>query len=267
VDSAGRVYIADTYDNRVRLLTPSNALPTITQNGVVPIFSSVPVIQPGSWVSIYGTNLATGTFTWNGDFPISLGGVIVTIDNKPAYLWLVSPTQINLQVPDDSTTGPVSVVVTTTFGTAASSVTLAPYGPSFSMLDAKHAAGIILRSDGSGAYGGGSYDILGPTGTSLGYPTVAAKAGDTLELFGVGFGPTTPAAPAGKVFSGAAPTSTPVTITIGAVQASVAFSGITEAGLYQFNLTVPANTGSGDQALQATVNGVQTPLGPVVTVQ
>jgi hypothetical protein len=33
------------------------------------------------------------------------------------------------------------------------------------------------------------------------------------------------------------------------------------------NVTVPANTGSGDQALQASVNGIQTPLGTLVTVQ
>ena len=67
--------------------------------------------------------------------------------------------------------------------------------PSFLLLDSKHVTGIILRSDGSGAYAGGVYDIIGPTGTSLGYPTVAAKAGDIVELFGVGFGPTGEARP------------------------------------------------------------------------
>ena len=91
--------------------------------------------------------------------------------------------------------------MTTANGSAASKVTLGPFGPSFSLLDGKHVAGIILRSDGSGAYGGGTYDIVGPTGTSLGFKTVAAKAGDVLELFGVGFGPTNPAVPAGKAFS------------------------------------------------------------------
>ena len=92
------------------------------------------------------------------------------------------------------------------------------------------------------------------------------KAGETLILYGVGFGPTDPAVPAGKVFSGSATTHTPVSITIGGVSASVAFAGITQAGLYQFNLTVPAS-GSGDQAVQATVNGVQTQAGPLLTVQ
>jgi uncharacterized protein (TIGR03437 family) len=57
-----------------------------------------------------------------------------------------------------------------------------------------------------------------------------------------------------------------VTITIGGVTANVAFAGIIESGPYQFNVTVP-NTGSGDQALQAAINGVQTPPGPVVTLQ
>jgi len=44
------------------------------------------------------------------------------------------------------------------------------------------------------------------------------------------------------------------------------FAGITEAGLYQFNLSVPV-TGSGDQPLEAYIDGVRTPQGPVVTVQ
>ncbi len=43
-------------------------LPAITTGGIVP-----GTIQPGEWVSIYGINLASGTATWNGDFPLSLG--------------------------------------------------------------------------------------------------------------------------------------------------------------------------------------------------
>jgi uncharacterized protein (TIGR03437 family) len=146
----------------------------------------------------------SATSTWNGDFPTSLAGTSVTIDGKSAYLWFVNPTQINLQAPDDTATGTVAVVVTTATGTATSTVTLAPSGPSFSLLDAKHVTAIILRPDRKGDYGGGAYDIVGPTGSSLGYATVAAKAGDVVELFGVGFGPTSPGVPAGQAFSGAA---------------------------------------------------------------
>ena len=126
----------------------------------------------------------------------------MTIDGKAAFLSYVSPGQINLQVPDDAATGVVPVVIMTGIGSALSTVTLARFGPSFFLLDATHVAGIILRSDGSGAYGGGTYDIIGPTGNSLAYPTVGAKAGDVVELFGTGFGPTNPAVLAGQAFFG-----------------------------------------------------------------
>jgi len=100
-------------------------------------------------------------------------------------------------------------------------------------------AGIIPRSDGSGTYGGGSYDLIGPTGTSLGYQTVAAKSGDIIELFGTGFGPTDPAVPAGQAFSGAAPTTNPVTLRINNVSVTPTFAGLSGAGAYQLNITVP----------------------------
>jgi len=239
----------------------------ITPGGVVPIYSTSTSIQAGSWISIYGSNLADASVTWNGDFPTSLGGVSVTVDGKLGYLWLVSPTQINLQAPDDTASGPVNVVVTNSHGSFTSTVTLVPISPSFNLLDSTHAAGVILTPDGSGAYqaGGVYYDLLGPSG-AFSFNTRPVKAGEVIELFGVGFGPTNPAVPAGQAFTGAAPTVYPVTITIGGVSANVSFAGLTEAGLYQFNVTVPS-AASGDQPLQATVNGVQTLPGPVVTIQ
>ena len=179
--------------------------PVITPNGVVPLYGTVSMIQPGGWVTIYGTNLAAGTAVWNGDFPTSLGGTSVTINGKPAYLSFVSSSQINLQAPDDAATGPVSVVVMTSAGNATATVTLNPYSPSFELLDKMHVAAIIVRANGGGAFGNGAYDILGPDGDCFGYRTVSARAGDLVELFGVGFGPTNPAVPAGKPFSGAAP--------------------------------------------------------------
>jgi len=266
VDSSGNVYVADSQNGRIRVLNPS-PVPSINLNGIVPIDSTVPVVQPGSWASIYGQFLANGTYLWNNDFPTSLGNVSVTIDKKAAYLWVVSPTQINLQVPDDTTTGIVNVAVDTPNGTVNSTITLAQYAPSFSLLgDGKHVAGVIPTPDGNGAYGGGTYDLVGPENT-FSFSTRPVQQGETLTLYGVGFGPTTPHVPAGQPFSGIASTNSPVTITIGGVAANVSFAGITEAGLYQLNLTVPPGTGEGDQPVRATVSGIQTPVGPVVTVQ
>lgn len=242
--------------------------PSIRAGGVVPVYSSVNTVQPGEWVSIYGSGLAGSTFTWNGDFPVSLGNTSVTIDGKPAYLWYVSPGQINLQVPNDTATGAVPVVVTTPNGAATSTVTLAAVSPSFSLLgDNKHVAGIILRSDNTGAYGGGSYDIIGPTDSSLGYVTVAARAGDTVELFGVGFGQTSPQVSAGQSYTGAAPTTNAVALTVNGLSVTLAFSGLSGAGLYQLNLTVPSGLGSGDVPIQALVGGMKTPSGVVIALQ
>ena len=270
LDPSGNLYIADSTNNRVREVYAAaspGSTPSITSAGVVPIYSSATTIQPGSWVSIFGSNLASAATTWNNDFPITLDGTTVTINNKPAYLWYVSPTQINLQAPDDSTTGVVNVVVTTAGGKVTSTVTLGAFGPSLSVLDGKHVAGIILRTNGSGAYGGGTYDIVGPTGTSLGYKTVAATAGDNLVLFGVGFGPTNPVVHAGQLYSGGAPTTNSVQLSINNTSVSPTFSGITSAGLYQLNLVVPAGLGAGDMPLQATVGGVRTPSGVVLSLQ
>jgi uncharacterized protein (TIGR03437 family) len=271
IDAAGSLYIADSINNRIRQVFHAAApgpTPSISTGGVVPIYSAATTIQAGSWISIFGNNLATGTTTWNGDFPTTLGGTSVRINSKLAYLWYVSPTQINLQAPDDTTPGSANVVVITPTGSATSTTTLGTVGPSFSVLDGKHVAGIILRTDGSGAYGGGTYDIIGPTGTSLGYKTVAAKAGDTVELYGVGFGPTNPVVPAGRAFTGSAPTTNSVQISVNGNNVPPAFAGLTSAGLYQINLVqIPVGLGTGDVPLRATVAGVQTPAGVVISLQ
>ncbi len=247
----------DIFIAKINTSIPS---PTVNASGIVPVFSTVSTVQPGEWVSIYGTNLASADATWTGNFPTSLGGTSVTFSGIAAYLWYVSPTQVNLQVPNGLSNGSVPVVLTTASGAVAfSTVTVAAFAPSFSVLDGKHVAGIILRSDGSGAYGGGTYDIIGPTGSSLGYPTVAAKAGDTVELYGVGFGPTTPPVSAGQAFSGSAVTTNPVQLTIGGTSVVPLGAGMGSAGLYNVNVTIPAGLGTGDLPLQASVAGVQTP--------
>jgi uncharacterized protein (TIGR03437 family) len=248
-------------------LTANPPAPSITPGGIVPVDSTVGTIQPGEWVSIYGANLASVVATWTGHFPQSLGGTSVTIDGKSAYLSYVSPGQINLQAPDDTATGSVSVVVTTGGGSATASVKLAQFGPSFFLFDSKHIAGVILRSDGSGAYGSGSYDVIGPTGTSLGYKTVAAKAGDIVELFGTGFGPTNSVVEAGQAFSGTAATTNAVNLLINNVSVIPMWAGLSGAGLDQINLTVPAGLGTGDIPLVATVGGVQTPPYVVISLQ
>jgi uncharacterized protein (TIGR03437 family) len=246
--------------NSVQIYQPP---PAISLGGVVPVFSSATTIQPGSWVSIFGTNLAQSTTVWNGDFPTNLGGATVTINNKPAYIWYTSPGQINVQAPDDTTVGPVPVVVNVVGSTSSTTVTLGSYAPSFSLLNAKYPAALVVTT-GAGNSGGG-YDLIGPAG-AFSFATRPVKAGETLILYGVGFGPTTSPVLAGHVFSGAATVPVLPQVTIGGVPVNVTFTGIIEAGLYQLNVVVPSAP-SGDQPLQAKIGGVTTPSNVVLTIQ
>jgi uncharacterized protein (TIGR03437 family) len=251
-----------------RLAAADTVAVSITQGGVVPIYSSATTIQPSSWISIYGTNLAPSALSWNNDFPTSLNNTTVLIDNKPAYLLFVSPGVIDAQAPDDAARGSVMVQVNTVGGSAASTVTIGDVGPSFSVLGAKYVAGVISRSDGSGTQGGGTYDFLGPKGNSLGFVTVPAKAGDVVALYGVGFGPTTTSPPAGAPLPAgpAAIATDPIQVLINGVAIN-APAALSEAGLFQLNVTIPPGLGTGDVPIIAMVNGVQTPTGIFISLQ
>lgn len=252
-----------------RLAAADTIAVSITQGGVVPIYSSATTIQPSSWISIYGSNLATSAQGWGGNFPTQLNGTSVMIDNKPAYLLYVSPGVIDAQAPDDTARGTVMVQVTTPSGSSTSTVTLGDVGPSFCVLGGKYVAGVISRSDGSGTQGGGTYDYLGPSGSSLGFVTVPAKAGDVVALYGVGFGPTAPSYPAGAPLptgGAAAIASDPVQLIINGATIS-APAALSEAGLFQLNLTVPSGLGTGDVPIMAMVNGVQTPTGIFISLK
>jgi uncharacterized protein (TIGR03437 family) len=239
--------------------------PVILPGGVVPIFSTSTTIEPGSWGSIYGSNFATGTTVWDGTFPTNLGGVSVQVNSKPAYLWIVSPGQINFQAPDDTQRGSVSVSVSNGAGTATSTATLGTYGPTFSMLDGTNPAGIIPVS-GGGAYGNGTYDLVGPL-AYFSYDTRPVKKGETVELFGTGFGPSDPAVAAGKPLSGPAQTTSNVTVVLAGVSMSVP-AYVVGPGLYQINVTIPQTVGSGSQPLIAiTADGSQTPSNVQLAIQ
>jgi uncharacterized protein (TIGR03437 family) len=271
VGASGNIFIADNLRGRVREVSAAvAATPSITSGGIVAVDSTVTTIEEGEFVSIYGTNLGPASpATWTGVFVTSLGGTSVTIDGNAAYLTYASATQINLQAPNNtnSTTRSVPVVVTTGAGTATSTVTLAEFAPSFLLFDSKHVTGIILRPDGSGSQGGGTYDLLGPTGNSLGFPTVAAKPGDSVELYAAGLGPTNPPVQAGQAFSGAAPTTNQVNLSINNMNVIPSFAGFSSSLLYQINLAVPAGLGAGDVPLVGMVGGVQTQSGVVISLQ
>jgi uncharacterized protein (TIGR03437 family) len=108
-----------------------------------------------------------------------------------------------------------------------------------------------------------------PVGDPLAVPgTVAAKPGDTVVLWGTGFGATNPAVAAGTAVGGAPAAVTAPTVTIGGVSAQVVSTLLTvgSAGLYQVTVQLPANLPPGAVAVEASVGDVQAPAGVLLFV-
>jgi len=238
------------------LVTKANIFPS----GIANVFSDFSALAPGAWASIFGENLANGTVSWNGDFPTALGNVTGKLDGKDLYFWFVSPTQINFQVPDGTRTGCVTLTLNSPNGTVSKMVEVDAAAPAFSMLDDKYIAAIIPTPNGTGAYGNGSYDIAGPVGR-FPYKTRPVKRGESLVIYGVGFGPTNPAVPAGKPFSGGAKANLQWNFVLATGQNTgislpLNFVGEVGAGLFQINTTVPPNAPLGDILLSGFVANV-----------
>ena len=195
--------------------TPSeNAAPArptlVAVGGVVDAASYYPVVAAGSWVTLYGANLATTTRDWSasdivdGSLPQTLDGVSVRINDKPAAVGFISPKQINVQAPGDAAIGTVQVTISNASGTSdpvtVDSKTVAP-----ALFQIAQEYVSAVRSDGVS---------IGPAGLVDGVTTVPARPGDRVTLFGSGFGATNPETPSGKVVLQAAPLANPVTVRI-----------------------------------------------------
>ncbi len=237
----------------VTMKAAAAAAPAITEAGVVNGASFASGIAAGSWVAIFGQNLAAGTRALtaddlvNGNMPTSLGGVSVNVNSQAAFLYYVSPTQINLLAPADSNTGAVEVTVTNSAGTSAAvSATLLAVAPALFASSGNVAA---VRADG----------------TVIDGSTVSAKPGEIIELYGTGFGATSPAVAPGVVYQGSAPLVSAATVTIGGVSAAVSYAGLVGTGLYQLNVAVPS-LANGTYPVVATINGVSSQSGVTLKI-
>jgi uncharacterized protein (TIGR03437 family) len=256
--SGDNVYAPSTSQALSQVLTPSSGVLTPTINQVVNGASFLPGIQAGSWVTISGSGLADvadpgrsalATEIANGVLPTSLLGVSVTINGKDAYVAFISKEQINVQAPDDSAQGPVSVVVTN-HGVVSAPFTaqLQPAAPALFQWGATKYAVVTRVPD---------YALIGNPAVVPG--TVAAKPGDVLTLWCIGLGPTQPPAAAGQVVAASALTASPVTVIVGATGVNVIAAATTSGsvGLYQINFQLPQSIGLGDQAVVVSVGGFQ----------
>jgi len=215
--------------------TPSAASPPeIAAGGIVNAADSSGSFSQGSWVSIFGSNLASSSrgwqasdFTGNGLLPTSLDGVSVLVNGTAAAVSYISPGQINIQLPDENFYQfPFSLQVVTPAGASA---------PVPISADEQDPAFFTFTS------GNEIYVVATFADGTLITPANPAHSGDTIVLYGTGFGPSNPPISSGTVVQIPEPlqNSPQDEISIAGILPQITYAGIVEAGLDQINLVVP----------------------------
>jgi uncharacterized protein (TIGR03437 family) len=133
-------------------------------------------VAPGSAVAVTGASLAP-ELTTGPDNPLAqtLAGVLARIGDRMLPLFFVSPTQINLQLPDDIALGTQSLTISATG--------LADVKASFNVV--RNAPGLFQQSGGDQALAVATHEDGSPI-----TPDSPAVAGELITIFGTGFGPT-----------------------------------------------------------------------------
>ena len=243
-----------------QLLAISEPAPVITK--VANAEGESPLIAPNTWVEIKGENLAMAGFDriWgasdivNSAMPTALNGVSATVNGKSAYVYYVSPAQVNILTPPSPISGQVQVTLTTNGLNAAFTAQALAAAPSFFVFNG---GPYIAATHLNGS-------LIGPATLYPGASTPATP-GETIVLYANGFGPTSTLVTSGSVTQSGTLSPLPV-ITMGGVPATVAFAGLVAPGEFQFNVVVPSTLANGDQSILATYNSQSTQSNTLITI-
>jgi uncharacterized protein (TIGR03437 family) len=224
---------------RVALQAPSADPAAVGQNGVflnpqgiVNAGSFAPFtagIAPGELLTLYGSNMASGTVVASTvPFPTTLGKTQVLINGIQAPIYYVTAGQLSAIVPY-GITGTIASVQVINDGAASNTV---------STTINKTSPGVLTQQQNGLGYG----DVVHQDGSlvNAGNP---AKAGETLSVFLTGLGAVTPTVGDGAAgpVSPLAQTVATISAFVGLGTAPISYAGLAPqlAGLYQINLTVP----------------------------
>jgi len=201
---------------------------------------------PGMLVSVFGTNLATSEqLASTLPLPLTMAGVSATVNGIAAPLLYVSPLQLNIQIPYETTTGTALLAVSNNGLVATNSFTVSASAPGL----------FTQNQQGTGPI----------TATSSG------GRGQQFALYVTGAGEVSP-----PIATGAVPTGTqvpvpllPVSVTVGGVAANLDYVGLPSwsVGTLQVNFTVPQNAPLGAQPVVVTVGSASSPVAVTFTVQ
>lgn len=247
-----------------QILPPAASPKAPTISSVSNAEGGVATIAPNTWVAIYGSNLAPAgdSRTWKapGDFannqlPTQLDNVSVTVNGKSAFVYYISPTQVNILTPPDPMQGTVLVQLTSSgIASAPFAVQAQTSAPSLFVFNGGPYA-VAVHANGS---------LIGPLNL---YPGVFTPAtpGENIVLFANGFGPVSAPLSSGALGQSGQPLL-PLSIRIGGVAVTVKFAGLISPGLFQFNVVVPSGALNGDNAVAVSYAGLNTQPGTLISV-
>jgi uncharacterized protein (TIGR03437 family) len=231
--------------------------PVIQYQGVQEnaLFQPGDPVAPGGWAAVFGDFLSdqAPTRTSTVPLPAEVTGVRAFVNNRPAPILYTSAKQVNILIPNDTEAGSATVRIERN-GQASNnvSVNVAAFAPRILRLGKDLPQAYEGLVDYGIAQIGGTNPVAYAIPPVPGLVTRAIRRGETLTLYGFGFGKTNPVVPDGAL----PPTSEPlarVTPTprvvfggsgIGGSAATVTpdFVGLIPIGLYQINVRVPNNT-------------------------
>jgi len=260
-DGAGNLYVADQFNNVIRLLQPVSS--NIGIAGITNAASGLTEsIAPGEIVVISGSGLGPSQLVSaapdsNGVYSVQLAGTTVDVNGSPAPLVYVWATQVAAVLPYSVTTGPAQVTVAYQGRTSASfAAPVSGSAPGLFTLDSTgKGQAVILNANGS-----------------INSPANPAKPGEVISLFATGEGETAPAGVDGQLAS----TSPPhpllsVSVSIGGTTVTPNFAGGAQgeiAGVIRIDVAIPAGiTGGPAVPVMVTVGASSSQQGVTIAVQ
>lgn len=246
--------------------------PAIATGGVVnaATFAANPALSPGSFFSVFGSNFSTRITQWSNDFvdgqaPTTLDGVRVLVDGQPAFLSLVSPGQINAIAPAGVTAGTKNVIVERSATASAPAPTqVASLAPAFFLFSPRNGAYVAaIASDGSALIA--PEDLYG--GPVDGRAVRPGRPGESVIVYGSGFGATAPPTGIGYLPTSGASLAASLSLKLGSATVPVDYAGRSAfAGVYQFNIRIP-DLPDGEYDLIAEIGGVQSQTGRKIVIR
>ncbi len=223
-------------------------VPYIAPAGVVNAAGATPQtgVAAGSVVSIFGASLAPDTVTGPAS-PLAqtLGGVAVRMGDRLLPLFFVSPSQINVQLPDDVAPDTYRLTVSAEgLPDVQAAVTVVRNAPGlFQQSAGEKTLAVAVHEDGSAI--------------TMDAP---ARRGELVTIYGTGFGPTDRPRPAGFALPDAPPflIADPVEVSVGdgGSQPASAFAVAGRIGVDAAQFRVPGEVASGvPAAVLLRVNG------------